>query len=324
MININTSFRHRYLVPTAIGVVIAISITAVTTTAYRYVHSFIIGCGNFIAINWTNHGPLVSSVSLGIVVLAIGVVRALFFIVREQHRQRTFAQWIRLRETRIPRDRDYVNDDIVVVRADSPVALTHGILHPRIILSTSLSNMLSADERSVGIQHDRVPVERQDPARRIMWEVVRNIFFCIPIVTDLAAAAVAHHEIIADEQTISNKHANYHHLTTSVKKLLRFELILPRAHIAAFDTTAARLRWLAHPTNRITFSFQAKRLLITLGLILGTLGLTLSGVHAAQQATTTAAASCAALENRALQPAQYLEDVMSSSNFIRINFSPAP
>lgn len=91
---------------------------------------------------------------------------------------------------------------IDVVETGQVLAITVGLREPRIVLSSSMVQLLSDDELEAVIRHEMAHVVRRDPLRSVLADCVRLALPFVPVVGYIAAHFRAQREIEADRSVV--------------------------------------------------------------------------------------------------------------------------
>lgn len=91
---------------------------------------------------------------------------------------------------------------VEVVADPRPLAFTHGLLRPRVCLSTGAIAQLAPDELAAVLAHERVHVQRYDPLRGLLSRTLAASIFFVPVLNDLHRHFLVQREIEADERAV--------------------------------------------------------------------------------------------------------------------------
>ncbi|MGH3103873.1 MAG: M56 family metallopeptidase [Gaiellaceae bacterium] len=92
---------------------------------------------------------------------------------------------------------------IDVVACDELIALTHGLLRPRVLLSRGTVETLTPSELQAVLAHEASHLKRRDPLRLLGAEVVSSAFLIFPLIRDLARHFVVATELAADRAAVA-------------------------------------------------------------------------------------------------------------------------
>lgn len=101
-------------------------------------------------------------------------------------------------------DKLNLNGRIDVVKDDDKFSFCHGLLRPRICLSTGLLKTLTPTELKAVLLHENYHFKKHDPLRMVLSKTISSMFFFIPILGDLQKHYALTKEIAADEVVIKN------------------------------------------------------------------------------------------------------------------------
>ena len=90
-----------------------------------------------------------------------------------------------------------------LIACAAPVALCHGLLRPRLLLSTGALRGLSATEVEAVLRHERAHLRRRDPLRLVVARAVAAALPAVPLLGALAATLPAAQELAADRAVLA-------------------------------------------------------------------------------------------------------------------------
>lgn len=90
-----------------------------------------------------------------------------------------------------------------IVKLDAPVALCHGLLRPRLLLSTGLFGRLTGEELEAVLHHERAHLRRRDPLRLLLVWVLADALPARRSVQELASKLPTTQELRADRAAIT-------------------------------------------------------------------------------------------------------------------------
>lgn len=139
---------------------------------------------------------------------------------------------------------------IVVVDIAHPLVFTHGLVRPRVWLSTGLLAALPREELEAVLWHEAHHVRGRDPLRLLLARSLSRALFFIPIAQDVCAAYVAHQELAADRHTLRAMGAALP-LARALRRMLTLQpvAIPARALVGKLEVTEVRLRALLDPQS---------------------------------------------------------------------------
>jgi len=91
-----------------------------------------------------------------------------------------------------------------LVALDTPVALCHGLLRPRLLLSTGAFRGLSAAEAEAVLLHERAHLRGRDPLRLVVARALAEALPGVPALARLAAAVPVAQELRADRAVLTS------------------------------------------------------------------------------------------------------------------------
>lgn len=88
--------------------------------------------------------------------------------------------------------------EVQVVDFTQPLAFTYGFIHPQILVSTSLINILQPQELEAVLEHEYYHYRYRDPFKLSIWFSLARVFFFLPISQKLYERYMIEKEIKAD------------------------------------------------------------------------------------------------------------------------------
>lgn len=86
----------------------------------------------------------------------------------------------------------------IVVQTERPLVFTHGLLRPKVWLSTGLMRALNDDELEAVLRHEDHHRQVRDPLRILLAQCLSRALFFVPVARDLCDAYTIAKEIAAD------------------------------------------------------------------------------------------------------------------------------
>ena len=90
-----------------------------------------------------------------------------------------------------------------LIALETPVALCHGFLRPRLLLSTATLRGLSPAELEAVLRHELAHVRRRDPLRLVGARALADALPTLPILQQMAALAPLAQELAADRAVLA-------------------------------------------------------------------------------------------------------------------------
>ena len=90
-----------------------------------------------------------------------------------------------------------------LIACAAPVALCHGLLRPRLLLSTGALRGLSATEMEAVLRHERAHLRRRDPLRLVAARALAAALPAAPLLGALATTLPAAQELAADRSVLA-------------------------------------------------------------------------------------------------------------------------
>ncbi len=107
------------------------------------------------------------------------------------------------RELASPAAATGLSGQIDVVACDDLIALTHGLVRPRVLLSRGAVETLTRSELHAVLAHEANHVRRRDPLRLLAAEIASSAFLIFPLVRDFARHFVVATELAADRAAVA-------------------------------------------------------------------------------------------------------------------------
>ena len=127
---------------------------------------------------------------------------------------------------------------VIVFRDDRALALTVGLITPRIMVSTGLIETLEEEELEAVLLHEQSHLRHRDPLYLLLARALATAFLYVPVVKALAQRHQAAIELAADEYVIARQGGSLS-LSSAMLKLLRLR---PSMAVATPFTGVADLR----------------------------------------------------------------------------------
>ncbi|WP_426455224.1 M56 family metallopeptidase [Paenibacillus sp. S-38] len=156
--------------------------------------------------------------------------------------------------------------ELQVVEHPDAIALTMGLLRPRIVLSTGLLQMLEPGELEAIVYHEQFHMKHRDPLKTMLMTGCADILWYIPILRWNARQYSAAREVLADASAV-RKTGEPVHLGSALLKLLKRKQVHSYAFAyASFAETSInyRIQQLIDPEAVQALSFPLKRMMISL------------------------------------------------------------
>jgi Zn-dependent protease with chaperone function len=90
-----------------------------------------------------------------------------------------------------------------LIDLETPVALCHGLLRPRLLLSTGALRALSPLEMEAVLRHERAHLRRRDPLRLVLARALADALPALPILRHVATALPLRQELAADRVALA-------------------------------------------------------------------------------------------------------------------------
>lgn len=152
----------------------------------------------------------------------------------------------------------------VLVHTSRPLVFTHGLIRPKVWLSTGLLDSLSDDELEAVLRHEEHHVQAHDPLKILVVRCLSRALFFIPVACDLAEAYGTAKELAADQSAVQAM-GRALPLARALRKLIMVQpaLTLDAALVSERHVTETRLLTLLDPARPLPF-FPLRRLGLSL------------------------------------------------------------
>jgi beta-lactamase regulating signal transducer with metallopeptidase domain len=165
----------------------------------------------------------------------------------------------------IEMNRTYGNgeDEFIVISQPSPLAITMGFIHPKIILSTGLIWLLNTEELKAVISHEMYHQENRDPLTLFLMSLCSSTMWYIPILKWFNQKYRIMNELLADEYAIEKQESSVN-LGSALLKMLKVSKNqkMPFSYASFADTSVNyRIDYILNPSGEIQFKLP---LLVTL------------------------------------------------------------
>ncbi|CAH0119531.1 MULTISPECIES: M56 family metallopeptidase [unclassified Paenibacillus] len=166
--------------------------------------------------------------------------------------------------------------EIIVVKDAGFVALSIGMLRPRIVISTGLLAMFTEEEVRAILLHERYHCQRRDPLQAFMTALTKDSMGYIPLVRTLAHHYATWQELLADRYAMKQMGTEYY-LGSVLMKLSSLARVRRDAATVPFASNEINYRILQvlqpDQTIHVPFSF-GKPLMFTIALLCVVTGFT--------------------------------------------------
>ncbi len=144
-------------------------------------------------------------------------------------------------------------DRVDVVDSKANLVFCYGILRPRIVLSSQLTNSLSDKQLRAVLLHESCHLKSYDPLKIVLSRTLSSIFFFIPLLKDLQRHYMLTKEIVADMEVI--KYSGKEVLISVLSKLItsRFSSLNTIAALVTTNDLEKRILYLGGKQKSIAF-----------------------------------------------------------------------
>lgn len=195
-------------------------------------------------------------------------------IVKQIYRYITFSKRLSLlREDTVTeeiiRNYDLGKQALEVIRSDEPIALTYGMIRPKIVLSTELVSLLSEEELRAVIYHETFHQQHRDPLKKFIITILVHALWFVPILKWVSNHYHTLREIAADR--FAMKEANMLDLSSALLKLLKSDHRQRHAFAVSFAETSVndRIQHILAPEKEVHVTLPVGTVLYSLYIVLG-------------------------------------------------------
>ncbi|MCU6797435.1 M56 family metallopeptidase [Paenibacillus sp. WQ 127069] len=158
---------------------------------------------------------------------------------------------------------------IDVIREQQPVAFVIGMIHPRIVISTGLLDMLSLEEVHAVLLHERYHCTQRHPLKKWLATMIITSMPYMSILKGLGHYYDIWIELLADRYAITQTNSTYT-IGTALLKLVQTQRFVNPCQGVSFSDTAInyRLSQLINPEQSIEVPMVSLRSVCTSGTVL--------------------------------------------------------
>ena len=145
---------------------------------------------------------------LALCLLLTGLARGLWAAVGRARRTRRFLARCRAARAEPPAAlgqlaaRLTLGECLDVIAAPDPLAFCHGLLRPRVCVTTGLLGLLDREELEAVLLHEAHHAHRRDPLRRCVADCLATMVFFLPLVAMLRDHHAVASEVSADQRAL--------------------------------------------------------------------------------------------------------------------------
>ncbi|TQS71855.1 M56 family metallopeptidase [Ornithinibacillus gellani] len=157
-------------------------------------------------------------------------------------------------------------EQIIVLSHPAPIAITMGLICPKIILSTGLINLLTKDELKAVISHEMYHKKNRDPFKLFLLSLSSSILWYIPIQKWFHRTYQIIQEILADEYAIKQQDTTVN-LGSALLKMLKVGKLkkMPFTYASFADTSVNyRIKYMLHPVKEVPLGIPFRVVFISL------------------------------------------------------------
>ncbi len=211
------------------------------------IQSAFIYCRETIVVQYGSHQLLFVSLAVLTMCLAISGINLVILWWREVAQTRAIRRWASLRLVAS-------HEDITVVKASEPLAITIGYVRPTIIYSTGLIALLQEEELEAVLAHEIAHQTHRDPLRRLGLYSLMRFFWFWPALSGLTKYYVTQQEARAD--SVAAQSVGSAVVVSSMKKIVTTIVTLQRTSLSSCAFSFSPERLLAAQTGTGYYHFQ--------------------------------------------------------------------
>lgn len=156
-----------------------------------------------------------------------------------------------------------------LIETPSPLAFVHGLLQPRVWVSTGLVDQLAPAELDAVLRHEWVHLARRDPLRTLLGQGLATTLCWLPLARDLAAHVPVACEVEADAAVTRQRPDGRIALARALGKLLTATTAVgPRFAISGLTATERRIDALLEGKTRASFACSTSGVVLSAILLL--------------------------------------------------------
>ncbi|NEW07521.1 M56 family metallopeptidase [Paenibacillus sp. SYP-B3998] len=156
--------------------------------------------------------------------------------------------------------------ELIVIQNNAPVALTLGVIRPRVVVSTGLLQMLDHRELEAVMEHEKFHVKHRDPLAIFLLSMLSVAMWYFPLFRWVLDKYKIIIEIMADQFALS-KRCTTAELGSALLKMLKFgKAPHPSVSYASFAETSINLRiiHILEPHTELSLKMPIMRTLISI------------------------------------------------------------
>lgn len=164
---------------------------------------------------------------------------------------------------------DLHKSSVKVIQSEQPLALTYGLLNPKVLLSTTLVSMLTEEELRAVIYHEQFHQQHRDPLKKFLLTLLVTALWYMPILKWVSAHYQTLREIEADRFAMVE--TDMVNLSSALLKLIKNENRQHHAFAVSFADTSIndRLQHLLSPEQEMHATLPVGTILYSIYIVLG-------------------------------------------------------
>ncbi|MCA0991306.1 M56 family metallopeptidase [Guptibacillus hwajinpoensis] len=164
----------------------------------------------------------------------------------------------------------YNLNQITVITSEEPIALTYGLIKPKIVVSTALVNMLTEEELRAVICHEQFHQQHRDPLKKFLITLFVTALWYVPILKWVSKHYQTLREIEADKFAMLQTN-NMLDLSSALLKLLKNEYRQRHAFAVSFADTSVndRIQHILSPEKEVHATLPVETILYSVFIVLG-------------------------------------------------------
>ncbi|TDL92346.1 M56 family peptidase [Vibrio vulnificus] len=221
-------------------------------------------------------------VTLLSIIISYSILSTLFKIAEQYFLSRSFKQKLFLsknvEKTRFINETfNRVNNDILVVNADQPLAFTLGFWRPFIVFSSGLIKLLDLDELEAVVEHEAFHQKKYHPLVIFILQLISDALWFVPLTKWCHKIYKIISELSADENAI-NKMGTELGISTALLKLIKHGYTDKSSPVLVHfsnESVNYRLQQLIDPHKKIPLRAETTTIFVSIYVLLILLGMTI-------------------------------------------------
>nr|WP_245406461.1 M56 family metallopeptidase [Peribacillus sp. Aquil_B8] len=221
-------------------------------------------------------------VTLLSIIISYSLLSTLFKIAEQYFLSRRFKQKLFLSKnvemtSFVNETFNRVNNDILVVNADQPLAFTLGFWRPFIVFSSGLIKLLDLDELEAVVEHEAYHQKKYHPLVIFILQLLSDALWFVPLTKWCHKNYKIISELSADENAI-NKMGTELGISTALLKLIKHGYTDESSPVLVHfsnESVNYRLQQLIDPHKKIPLKAETTTIFVSIYVLLILLGMTI-------------------------------------------------